>query len=537
MNRIIIKIKNDSLFFNEKSKLSLEKKSLINTTIINKNELIFSNEYIKLNQNIVTDFIKELCKNHNIHTIIFEKNELCKSILSIFHNNKFITNLILKEDKLISYQLCELIINTNIKHVNCYNIQPFMIELLNNHDITVESRNEILFISTFMKKNNLNTLSSLYYKEKIILDLPLESQDEEDFLNFCNINNKLKTIYLTNSNLKDLEYITNTLKSTSHKNISIIIQENITNIKKIEYLKEYNKKKKKNKIQFVLKYSDDYIKTNFLKQTNNRILNTCGLIIILIVTISFGYVFYDNYKSMNKDTTIKKSVNDIIQNTNVTDIIKDLENDNVQDDVQDDVQNNVQNNNTNKGNVINNDIAALLTVNPDTIGWLKVNNTNINYPVVQAINNDYYLKHNFNLEEDNNGWVFLNYKNSYKELDDNTIFFAHNRYHSGIMFGTLQNTLKSNWYKNPDNLIINFKTLYKNYEFKIFSIYKIKLTSDYLSTDFVNNDAKLKFLNKLKQRSIYNFNYNPNPEDKIITLSTCANEQSRIVLHAYLIKK
>ena len=104
------------------------------------------------------------------------------------------------------------------------------------------------------------------------------------------------------------------------------------------------------------------------------------------------------------------------------------------------------------------------------------------------------------------------------------------------MFGTLQNTMKSNWYKNPDNLIISFKTLYHNYEFKVFSIYKIRKTNDYLNIKFIDDDVKLDFLNMLKNRSIFDFGYIPNKQDKILTLSTCADENNRIVLHAVLKK-
>ena len=239
---------------------------------------------------------------------------------------------------------------------------------------------------------------------------------------------------------------------------------------------------------------------------------------------------------MNKDISIKEAVNETIENTDVTNIIEEIEKENAENAEN---TNNIENteNNVPKLEIINNDIAALLTKNPDTIGWLKVKNTNIDYPIVQGFDNKYYLKHNFNFEKDNNGWVFLNYKNNYKELDDNTIFYAHNRYYSGVMFGTLQNTLKSNWYKNEENLTISFRTLYENYEFKVFSVYKIKTTTDYLNIKFANDQVKLEFLNMLKNRSIYDFNYTPNPDDKIITLSTCADEYSRIVLHAYLQKK
>ena len=282
MIKILIKINKNSLIFKEKQKLSSNNKSLINTSVINKNELIFSDEYIKFNQNIVSSFLKELCQNNKINTIIIEKEKFAELILNLFTKNSEIINLILKEDKSITYNICELIIKTNIKNVNCYNIQPFMIELFDKHQIIVESRNEILFISNFMKKNNLITLSNIYYKTSLNFELPINQQDIDDFEGFCQLNNRLKSIHLTNININDLEIITDILKSSSHKNIKIIIHENITNAKILEYLKDFNKtKKNKYKIQYVLKYSDSYIQKNFLKQTNSKILSSCCFIIIL----------------------------------------------------------------------------------------------------------------------------------------------------------------------------------------------------------------------------------------------------------------
>ena len=83
-----------------------------------------------------------------------------------------------------------------------------------------------------------------------------------------------------------------------------------------------------------------------------------------------------------------------------------------------------------------------------------INETNIDYPVVQSSDNDYYLKHNLYNETDKNGWIYMDYRNSSYEMDANTIIFGHNMYYSGIMFGTLANAYKKSWYSNPENQII-----------------------------------------------------------------------------------
>ena len=99
----------------------------------------------------------------------------------------------------------------------------------------------------------------------------------------------------------------------------------------------------------------------------------------------------------------------------------------------------------------------------------------------------------------------MDYRNDSRELNKNTIFYAHNRFSNGVMFGTLQNTMKSDWYTNPNNQYIEFDTLYKKMKWKIFSIYKIEVTTDYLKTSFIDDESWLEFANMLKNRSIYNF--------------------------------
>ena len=140
------------------------------------------------------------------------------------------------------------------------------------------------------------------------------------------------------------------------------------------------------------------------------------------------------------------------------------------------------------------------------------------------------------MENDANGWVFTDYRNDPIELNDNLIVYAHNRYYSGVMFGTLANTTKKSWYGKEENQIITYKTLNETYHYKIFSIYKIYKTNDYIATSFTSTEAKDIFFNKLKDRSIYNFNVPVNGNDKILTLSTCADENNRIVVHAVLQK-
>lgn len=182
------------------------------------------------------------------------------------------------------------------------------------------------------------------------------------------------------------------------------------------------------------------------------------------------------------------------------------------------------------------DITELKEKNSDTVGWINVNNTNINYPFVQTKDNSYYLNHSFDKKYNEAGWVFLDYRNN-KELNNrNTILYAHSRLDK-TMFGSLSKVLKSSWYNNKDNRIIRLSTNTENTLWQIFSVYKIPEESYYITTNFNSNEEYSKFLNTIKQRSIHNFNTNLDTNDKILTLSTCYSDTERTVVHAKLIKR
>lgn len=185
---------------------------------------------------------------------------------------------------------------------------------------------------------------------------------------------------------------------------------------------------------------------------------------------------------------------------------------------------------------MNVDFGELLSKNSDTVGWIKVNNTNVNYPVVQTNDNAYYLKHDFNKKSNRSGWVYADYRDDFKYFGNNSIIYAHNT-RTDTMFSTLTWCLKDSWYTNVDNHYIKVSTPTSNTVWKIFSIYMIKTEVYYLKTYFETEEEHQKFVDTIKGRSIYNFNEDISTEDKILTLSTCNNDGTkRIVIHAKMIK-
>ncbi|MBR2833121.1 MAG: class B sortase [Bacilli bacterium] len=179
------------------------------------------------------------------------------------------------------------------------------------------------------------------------------------------------------------------------------------------------------------------------------------------------------------------------------------------------------------------DFETLKKQNPDTIAYLKVNNTNINYVVVRGKDNSYYLNHNFNRENNVAGWVFADYKNKFDGTDKNIIIYAHNT-QDGSMFGTLKNIMTKNWQNNEENKIITLITEQGEAMYQVFSVYKIEAEDYYIRTEFTDKDFEY-FVNKLKKRSVYDFKVEDS-YNQVLTLSTCSETgKERVVLHAGLI--
>lgn len=186
-------------------------------------------------------------------------------------------------------------------------------------------------------------------------------------------------------------------------------------------------------------------------------------------------------------------------------------------------------------NYINVNLNYYIQKNSETVGWIQLNGTKVNYPIVQHSNNDYYLEHDFYKRQTNIGWIFGDYRNNFEDFNNNTIIYGHNLI-NGSMFGSIPNLLNQNWFSNPNKQYIKLSTKTTNSIWQIFSVYKIEPTTDYLQAKFNSTSAYQEFLNTIKNRSVHQFNIELNYTDKIITLSTCDNiGTKRVAVHAKLI--
>ena len=181
------------------------------------------------------------------------------------------------------------------------------------------------------------------------------------------------------------------------------------------------------------------------------------------------------------------------------------------------------------------DFTTLLNINPDTVGWIYVNNTNVNYPFVQSGDNSFYLDHSFDKSYNVAGWLFADYKSDFNKFKKNSVIYGHGRADQ-VMFGSLEKTLDESWYTNEENQIIKISTPKKNTLWQIVSIYVIPSESYYLTHTFENNKTHQKYIDTMLSRSIYDFKQDVTTKDKLLTLSTCLdNNGNRIVVQAKLI--
>ncbi|WP_270467377.1 class B sortase [Butyribacter intestini] len=168
----------------------------------------------------------------------------------------------------------------------------------------------------------------------------------------------------------------------------------------------------------------------------------------------------------------------------------------------------------------------LYKTNSDLVGWLVVNGTQINYPVVQStVYQEFYLDHNFDGENDESGAVFADARNDVFKPDDNVILYGHNM-KNGSIFGTLQYYLDKSYYEKHKTM--SFDTLYKRYDYQIVAVGLSKITDESADTfkyyDFLNAAGEKEFDNfkeKIKSLEVYDTGVKMKYGDKLITLSTC----------------
>lgn len=172
--------------------------------------------------------------------------------------------------------------------------------------------------------------------------------------------------------------------------------------------------------------------------------------------------------------------------------------------------------------------------NTDYRGWITVENTDIDYPIVQGTDNDFYLKHDFNKKESISGCVFMDYLNEV-DKDDNIILYGHNM-RNGSMFSKLQNFKENEFFYQNNKVIIKDEAGEHTYE--VFSVYVLKPGDKLGKINYSSADEFNEYIKFIKNKSFYASDIKVEKGDKILTLVTCTYEidDARTIVHAKLIK-
>ena len=190
------------------------------------------------------------------------------------------------------------------------------------------------------------------------------------------------------------------------------------------------------------------------KKYKRKIIVSIILIIFVSIMIVTGIMIF-KWAKENKKT--KDIINDIKDTVSVDENVE----------------------NKDKYNV---NFEELKQTNSDTIAWIKVSGTNIEYSIVKTNNNDFYMTHSFDKSYNSAGWVFMDYENRFDGTDNNMVIYAHNR-KDGTLFGTLKNILTEEWQSNEENFTIPFITENEKVEYQVFSVYRIENEDYYINKD------------------------------------------------------
>lgn len=171
----------------------------------------------------------------------------------------------------------------------------------------------------------------------------------------------------------------------------------------------------------------------------------------------------------------------------------------------------------------------LKKVNSDIIAWIKIENTEINYPIVKTTDNEYYLHRDINKKYNTCGWVFMDYKNSVDFIDKNTVIYGHN-IKTGLMFEPLEKVVNNELGKD---ITIEIYSETEKLNYKVFSSY-IEDPEDYaIKSNIVTEEDQAKYITEMLKRSSIEYNLVPDKSDKLLTLSTCDNTgKKRILVHS-----
>lgn len=179
------------------------------------------------------------------------------------------------------------------------------------------------------------------------------------------------------------------------------------------------------------------------------------------------------------------------------------------------------------------DFEALEAMNSDIVGWIQIDETKINYPIVQGENNSYYLSHLYDKKSNSAGCIYLDYRNKDDFSDRNNVIYGH-YVRNGSMFGDLHKYKESDYSLSHPTFQIMTPTA--NFVVEIFAVSIVSVYEDGWRMTFDDDQAFEDWLAFCIDKSIVDMGVNPTKDDRVVTLSTCTYESgnSRLLIYGII---
>ncbi len=345
------------------------------------------------------------------------------------------------------------------------------------------------------------------------------------------------------SNIEDVETVYSYLSAGTYRFESVVGDEFDDEIFKLHTQKNVmiddtgnkhsskQKKNKKEKSKSALEDCDDELKTlvkaELKKQELKRKLIILAFLVVAVICFGyFGIYYYQTYRSGN-DMQHLAQIKEENKTPGLASQIDKDEDKEIDEEVVPEVLN---------------DYKTLLNMNKDLIGWLKIDDINIDYPVMQTDDNEYYLNHNFDKKSDKNGCLFLDYQCDVINRNTNLIIYGHNML-SGNMFGNLDKYSREDYYKEHPKF--EFDTIYEKGAYEIVYVFRSKIYNEdavvFKYYQFLDVQSEKEFdsnMAEMAKISLYDTGITPKYGDELLTLSTCdyQEDNGRFVVVARKIK-
>ena len=445
-----LKIEVNVLVFDYKT-IDKDEKSFVNKNSFFKDTLFYDLKYFKKNFNKIITLINGSYPDVNLIKV---RKLVDFSYVSNIIEELKIECLILDFFSTVDPSDYDLFLHcSSLKEIHCYYMSSDMKHLFEEKNIEVHITSKEVISNKFLELHDTDNKDSLYYKKVITIN---EEYPEliKDLKEFLKINYKLRAINVCVYSKELIESIVDLVSKDESRNVIVYLHQEYDKgdfiVNNFSWLKELSDKCREDfTCEFRILYSDSFVSKNLFKQLT---FNNLKLVFIFGIYISVvSLVIIKSYQFIEKlsiDSMNNTLMNEIKNETSVNDVInEDIEEPVVEEtlpDVQVVPDENITKEEIKSKYSFENSLNTLKKINNESVGYLVVKNTNISYPVLQHSDNSYYLKKDIYKKNSSMGWIYMDYRNNPKELNDNTIIYGHNM-GNGTMFGSLKTVLEYSW--------------------------------------------------------------------------------------------